>query len=183
MSQSVKNLRNKNIAPFSGGDNLFYLWSHMVLYCVCVCVQRTKHKIHTTHNTLHTTHYTLNPTQYTIHTTHYTLHTVCRYAEKEEKKGVNAGHMRDSRDRWATQTLHCTFSLLYYRWNCFLKKGDIYWLRLKCTWVHVWVHQSELARRGELKHEFRWTWVETAWRALSRQVLRGELARLRRICL
>ena len=43
-----------------------------------------------------------------------------------------------------------------------------------CTRVHVWVHQSELARRGELEHDIGCTWVETAWGALCRQVLRSQ---------
>ena len=92
--------------------------------------------------------------------------------------------MRDSRDRWDCQTLYCTFSVLYctalyctglqctlYEVFFLLKKGELYWLCIKYIWVHVWVHQSELGKRGELKHEFMCTRVETARRTLCRKVL------------
>ena len=53
------------------------------------------------------------------------------------------------------------------------KGGELHRLSFKYTWVHVWVHRSELARRGVLIHELGCTWVETAQGALCRQVLRS----------
>ena len=54
-----------------------------------------------------------------------------------------------------------------------LKKAKLHQLSFKYTWVHVWVHWSELARRGELEHELWCTWDETARGALCRQVLQS----------
>ena len=53
------------------------------------------------------------------------------------------------------------------------KGGELHLISFKYTRVHVWVHRSELARRGVLKHEFGCTWVETAQGALCRQVLQS----------
>ena len=53
------------------------------------------------------------------------------------------------------------------------KEGELHWLRFKYTWVHVQVHRSELARKGELEHELGCTWVETARGNLCTEVLRS----------